>query len=195
MSCRSLSCLLHFLFMPSFNSFPWNKSWSTAKSTQNLIIFQLHHHQHHNACFLFMCNREQLPNNINLWQAVTHHISFNVIITAHCQSEWYSAFLRKTEKNLEGEEYSHLVLSCSSQHWRRMSDNGAPENPDVLWLHTIISVACPRTVYWPLAPLETWGNADDKKYNQGTHVALSVLRQHSITLSIILGNEISKNCH
>lgn len=76
--------------------------------------------------------------------------------------------LRKTEENLEGEVYSHLVLSCSSQHWRRTSDNGVPENPDVLWLHTIIFAASLQTVYWPVAPLETWGNADEKNKTQGT---------------------------
>lgn len=66
MICRTLSCLLHFLLMPSFNSFSQNKHWSTAKSTQNLIIFQPRHHRHRNGSFLFMCNHELLPNNINL---------------------------------------------------------------------------------------------------------------------------------
>lgn len=58
-------------------------------------------------------------------------------------------------KNFVGEEFPHLVLSCSSQHQRRRSDSGVLGNLVVLWLHTAISAAGLETVYWPVAALET----------------------------------------
>lgn len=64
--------------------------------------------------------------------------------------------MEKTEDwSLKGEEYPHLVLSCSSLHWRRKSDSGVPGNPVVLWHHTAISAAGLQTVYWSAAPPET----------------------------------------
>lgn len=67
-----------------------------------------------------------------------------------------SIFTGKTEEqSLKGEESPHLVLSCSSLHWRRKSDSGVPGNPVALWLHTAISAAGLQTAYWPVAPPET----------------------------------------
>ena len=60
-----------------------------------------------------------------------------------------------TDRKKNHEKDPHLLLSCSSRHWRRKSDSAVLGNPDVLGLHTTTSVLGLQTAYWPDALLET----------------------------------------
>lgn len=70
------------------------------------------------------------------------------------------------EENPEGEESPHLVVSCSSRHWRRKSDSGVPGNPVDLWHHKASSAPSLQTAYSYVAPLETLRNSSGKQNEQ-----------------------------